>query len=125
MPDVEILRPEERANQDQDRVTELILQFGNKGVLRGIGAAMQDLAGYLAEVETLFWRDEFNAASQQAKQLAQCADDMGFLCQGQIARSFSLCCARGDRVAASSTLARLVRLGESTLNSLCEQDLSG
>lgn len=125
MSNVIILRPEEIAGQDQDRVTDLLLQFGGKGLPRRMGRSMQDLAVHLARTEALFWRGALFEAGERARQLGRCAEEIGLFCQAQVARDVHRVCDRGDQVAAAATLARLVRLGEATLNSLCDQDLSG
>jgi hypothetical protein len=111
-----VLRHNEGVRLDPDRLVALYSDLGEKGAERVICRATEELAARLREVQRLV--DEGNGAAMQrsARLLIRVAEQVGMLTFARVAGDVLRATDAGDASAQAATLARLVRIGDRSLN---------
>ncbi len=113
-----LLRQRETARLDADRLDDLFLQLGQHAAEDVVGRALEELAVRLTHIEGFFRRGELEDLRKCARSLGAIADQLGMLLLARVARDVSACAMGGDPVAQAATLARLLRIGELSLNEI-------
>ncbi len=120
-----VLRPEEPARLNPDRLDQLFVQLGERGAQNVICRAMEELALRLSSLEDAYRAGAHEAVRKGAKSLIGIADQIGMESLARVAGDVRRCGDRKDHVALASTLSRLVRIGDRSLTAVWDlQDLS-
>lgn len=120
------LRHEESVRLAQERLAELYVQLGESGAQDVICRAMQELALRLGSLEEAYARGDHAALAKGARGLVGIADQVGMASLARVAEHVQECTNRQDPVALPAVLARLLRIGDSSLTAVWDlQDLSG
>ncbi len=120
------LKLADRAHLDTARLSEIVARLGPRGAEDMISRAMEDLAVQLAKVHRAFARGNLHEVAFATKQVEVLAHRMGMPDVARVARDVVALSTRGDATAISATVARLGRIGESSLMEVWDvQDLSG
>lgn len=109
------MRHDEGARVDSHRIAGLFSELGPAGAERLIGAAIEDLAVQLTQLQALAAAGPGPAAQMRAQVMSDLAAQIGLCSLSRVARNVADCAARADPVAFSATLARLVRIGNRSL----------
>lgn len=103
------LTPRDRADFDQDRLTELAVDLGEVEAGRGLTATLGRIAERLDLVEVLILRRDTLSAIAQCRDIARMAAKMGLVSLARAADGVADTLAAGDRTAVAATRARLHR----------------
>ena len=125
MEHVITLRQNEGVQVNPDRLEELYRQLGESGAEDVVCRALEELAARLSHTERCFRELRYNDMRKSARSLVAIAEQIGMSLLAQVALDVTKCIDAGDRTAVSATMARLLRIGESSLTKIWElQDLS-
>lgn len=118
MATLAVLRHDESIRLDPDRLVALYSDLGETGAERVICRAMEELAARLTEIQRFV--DERNAAAMQrsARLLIGVAEQVGMPTFARVAGDVLRTSDAGDVAAQAATLARLVRIGDRSLNAV-------
>jgi hypothetical protein len=123
--DVILLAPGESVRLDQDRLGGLYTQLGEAGAEDVICRAVEELAVRLSHSERLWRAGNWNQLRKSTRSLVAIADQVGMCQLARAARGVTRAIDADDPVAVSSTLARLLRIGEKSLTAVWDlRDLS-
>ena len=113
-----VLRHDEGVRLDPDRLVALYSELGESGAEQVLCKAMEELAARLTEIQR--FADEGKAAAliRSARLLIKVAEQIGMLSFARVASDVVLATEADDFPAQSATLARLVRIGDRSLNAV-------
>lgn len=116
---------EEQVRLDSDRLADLYVQMGEVGAQDVVCRAMEELTVRLARVNASYLADKRRELRKGAKGLIGIADQIGMYRLATVARDVCNCVDQNDLLALGATLARLQRIGDSSLSAVWDlQDLS-
>ncbi|MBT8457068.1 MAG: hypothetical protein HKO95_01020 [Rhodobacteraceae bacterium] len=110
----------ETARFDPDRAAELVAEMGEAGAERLIGRSLEDIAVALNRIERAGRSGDRERIKKTAREIAAIADYAGFSTLGRVARDALRTADTGSDAAHYAVLARLLRVGESTLMPVCD-----
>jgi len=113
-----VLRHDEGVRLDPDRLVALYSDLGEAGAEQVVCRAMEELAGRLTEIQRFADDGDIAAMTRSARLLVKVAEQIGMLTFARVAGDVLRATAAGDRAAQSATLARLVRIGDRSLNAV-------
>jgi len=109
------LRLEEPVRLDQDQLEILVLQVGPQGADQLVGHAMEELAVLMARLERHHLDGAFDEVRAGVKALVSIAQKIGMTTLARVGRDVLYLIEGHDSAAYCAALARLVRIGESSL----------
>lgn len=115
MTDVVALRIEEPVRLDRDQLEILFLRLGASGADLVVNQAMEDLAIHLASVEKLHRAGRIDDLRGEIRELVTIAQQVGMTSLARIGRDALGLIDSRDGAAYCAVVARLVRVGESSL----------
>lgn len=122
---VAVLSPCEKAGLDPERLEQLFARLGPQEGENVVCRAMEELACRLGHADRLFTQGDWPEMRKCTRSLGRIAEQIGMCGLSRISHDVVQCIDDGDGVALSATLARMVRMGESSLYALWDlQDLS-
>lgn len=113
-----VLRHNEGVRLDPDRLVALYSDLGEAGAEQVVCRAMEELAGRLTEIQRFADDGDLLAMTRSARLLVKVAEQIGMLTFARVAGDVLRATAAGDRPAQAATLARLVRIGDRSLNAV-------
>ena len=120
------LTPVEKVRLDNIQLVELYDRLGPIAAEDFISTTMEDLAVQLAKLGRAYHADQFTEVRQVAKQICDLADRIGMQIVAHVAADVAELSVRNDGAAFAATVARLERVGETSLMAVWElQGLSG
>ncbi|MEP2028442.1 MAG: hypothetical protein ABJI96_07010 [Paracoccaceae bacterium] len=115
----------ESVRLDPDRLGALYSQLGDAGAEDVICRAMEELAVRMAHCERLHRQSNWPELRKSARSLVAISDQIGMRMLSRVASDVTQAIDTTDVVAIAATLARLLRIGESSLTAIWDsQDLS-
>lgn len=125
MEQVTELRQNEVVRVNSERLEELYHQLGESGAEDVVCRALEELAARLSHTERCFREFRHDDMRKSARSLVAISEQIGMSMLAQVALDVTICIDTGDKIALSSTMARLLRIGERSLTEIWElQDLS-
>ena len=122
---VTLLKQTEHVRLDANRLEELFLQLGEAGAEDVVCRALEELAARLFHTERCYRELRFGDMRKSSRSLIAIAEQIGMQTLATVAHDVTICIDRKDGTALSATLARLLRIGESSLSEIWDlQDLS-
>ena len=122
---VTLLKQNERVQLDANRLEDLYLQLGEAGAEDVVCRALEELAARLSHTERCYRETRFHDMRKSARSLIAISEQIGMQHLARVAGDVTNCIDLGDRNALAATLARLLRIGERSLNEIWDlQDLS-
>lgn len=119
------LRLEEQVRLDRDQLEVLFLQLGAAGSDQLVSHAMEELAVLLSRIETRHRKGEVDDVRKSVKGLVAIAQQVGMTTLARVGRDVLDLTAGHDGAAYCATIARMVRIGESSLVAVWDlQDMS-
>jgi hypothetical protein len=118
MSNVVRLRHEESVGVDVTRLAGLAAEMGEAGAEGVVVRAMQEMASRLSHMERQYIHGNTVVISRDACRLARIAAEFGMTGMARVAGDVHRCAGRGDMVAFAATWARLLRIGDESLNTL-------
>lgn len=100
---------------DSDRLEQLYVQLGDVGAENVVCRALEELAARLSHTEQCFRDNLLDSMRKNARSLIAIAEQIGMEKLAQVARDVTHCIDEQDTVALAATLARLLRIGETSL----------
>lgn len=100
---------------DRDQLEVLLIQLGPAGADQVVSHAMEELATLLARLERQHREGELEAVGESVKGLVAIARQVGMTTLARIGRDVLTLLNGQDSAAYCATVARLVRVGESSL----------
>ena len=122
MRNVSRLSLAEAVRVDRDRIEALVIDHGTQGAERLMGRALEALAVRLNRAERAWCRDQPTALCREAEAVGRVAGEVGLVGLAQAARAVTSLAMTGDNAAISTTVARMMRVGEASLMSAWELD---
>ena len=120
------LTPVENVRLDSFQLVELYDRLGPIAAEDFISTTMEDLAVQLAKLSRVYHADEIVGVRQVAKQISDLAERIGMQIVADVAADVADLSVRNDGAAFAATVARLERVGETSLLAVWElQGLSG
>ena len=116
------IRHREVARLDADRLQHLVEEYGEPGAERFVGRALEAIAVRLSKAERAWRRGDSVRLCQGARELSDIAGQIGLPSLQRVAMDVSRVAIAGDSAALGATVARMVRLGESSLMAAWELD---
>jgi hypothetical protein len=117
------LKPDETVRLDASVLGELYLELGEVGAQNIVARAMEDLAQRLTDAVQLYRNADFLALRKTVRATVAVAEQGGMRSLALRAQDVVACIDAGDPVALAAVLARLMRIGERSLNAVW--DLQG
>ncbi len=115
----------EPAQLDKNRLAEIIARLGPRGADDLVSRAMEELAVQLAKVHKGYGRGAMAEAQAAAEKISEVAAHVGMPGLSRVARDVRRLAGGHDGAALAATVARLGRIGESSLMKVWDlQDLS-
>ncbi len=115
---ITLLNQTEVVQLDQGRLEQLYLQLGEAGAEDVVCRALEELAVRLSHTERCFRRNQVQDMRKSARSLIAIAEQIGMTKLAGVARDVTLSIDLCDKVAVAATLARLLRIGESSLHEI-------
>lgn len=126
MDNVLQLNPEEPVRLDRDQLEVLVTQMGPVGADHLVSHAMEELAVLLARLNRLQRAGAYPEMHAAAKALVAIAQQVGMTKLARVGRDLLYVLGLGDGLALSAVMARLGRIGESSLMAVWDlQDMRG
>jgi len=113
-----VLRHEEGVRLDPDRLVALYSDLGETAAEQVMCRAMEELAQRLTEIQRFVDEGNVTAMTRCARLLIKAADQVGMLTFARVARDVLRTTEAADRTAQAATLARLVRIGDRSVNAV-------
>lgn len=122
---VTLLKQNETAQFDPDRLEDLYDQLGEDGAENVVCRALEELAVRLSHSDRCYRDGRFIDLRKSARSLIAISDQIGLQTLSHVATDVTKCVDTGDTNALAATLARLLRVGERSLSEVWDlQDLS-
>lgn len=118
MATLAVLRHDEPVRIDPDRLMALYADLGESGATEVVCRAMEELAGRLTEIQRFVDEGDAAAMHRSARLLIRVAEQIGMLTLARVARDVLRTTLAGDAAGQAATLARLVRIGDRSLNAV-------
>ncbi|WP_425100814.1 hypothetical protein [Tropicibacter sp. S64] len=115
MKDVTYLAPAEEPRVEQGQIETLRNDLGLHAAEDVVCRAMEELAHRLCQLQEQSIRGPREELHKGLRALGAIADQIGLQSLSKVARDVMVCIEFGDAVAEAATIARLVRMGESSL----------
>jgi hypothetical protein len=115
---VTLLRQRETVRLDPDRLDDLFLKLGQHAAEDVVCRALEELAARLTHVEASYRENRIEELRQNVRGLGAIADQLGMPMLMRVTRHVLACLDRDDPVAQAATLARLLRVGETSLTEI-------
>lgn len=124
--DVTVLRPEEPARFNPDRLELLCKEVGEIRAEHEVASALEVISRRLHDVRDIDpWRDAPLLAGP-VRALIAASDRIGMATLSRVARDVQRCAARRDTVALAATYMRLLRVGDRSIEAIWDlEDVSG
>ena len=101
------------------------MQLGETSAEDVVCRALEELAARLSHTERCYRELRFEDMRKSARSLIAISEQIGMQLLADVARDVTSCIDSGEGTALSATLARLLRIGESSLSEIWDlQDLS-
>ncbi|MBY5986689.1 MULTISPECIES: hypothetical protein [Roseovarius] len=125
MERITLLKQSEAVHLDQNRLEQLYLQLGEAGAEDVVCRALEELAVRLSHTERCFRQEQVQDMRKSARSLIAIAEQIGMCKLARVARDVTQSIDLHDKVAIAATLARLLRIGETSLHEIWDvQDYS-
>ncbi|MEM8773925.1 MAG: hypothetical protein AAGF53_02765 [Pseudomonadota bacterium] len=125
MEQVTLLEQSETVRLDSVRLEQLYVQLGESGAEDVVCRALEELAVRLSHTERFYREERFADLRKSARSLIAISDQIGMAALARVARDVTHCIDENDSVALSATLARLLRIGDTSLHEVWDlQDYS-
>ncbi len=125
MERITLLKQSEAVHLDQNRLEQLYLQLGEAGAEDVVCRALEELAVRLSHTERCFRQEQVQDMRKSARSLIAIAEQIGMCKLAGVARDVTQSIDLHDKVAIAATLARLLRIGETSLHEIWDvQDYS-
>lgn len=125
MERITLLKQSEAVHLDQNRLEQLYLQLGEAGAEDVVCRALEELAVRLSHTERCFRQQQVQDMRKSARSLIAIAEQIGMCKLARVARDVTQSIDLHDKVAIAATLARLLRIGETSLHEIWDvQDYS-
>ncbi|WP_428514600.1 hypothetical protein [Roseovarius sp.] len=125
MERITLLKQSETVHLDQNRLEQLYLQLGEAGAEDVVCRALEELAVRLSHTERCFRQEQVQDMRKSARSLIAIAEQIGMCKLARVARDVTQSIDLHDKVAIAATLARLLRIGETSLHEIWDvQDYS-
>jgi len=122
--DVAVLTRDEPVRLDRELLAGLCDQLGEAEAEELVCRAMEELAVRLSFTQRQYRQGKFAEMRQSARALATIAERIGMQLLARVAGDVIACADRGDEVATSAVVSRLVRIGEGSLSAIWDmQDM--
>ena len=105
----------ERVTIDVDRLSLLLRDLGAAGAARVVDRAVDEIAGRLLVADSAWTGGDFAALARTAQSLIAIADQVGMHLLAHVACDVAGLAGVGDDAALAAAVARLQRVGESSL----------
>ena len=126
MQDVSILRPEEPARFNPERLERLCDEIGEVRAEHEVASALREINTLLRDIRRNHPVRSGDNLVTPTRHLAAASDRIGMATLARVARDVLACVGSGDKVAQAATHARLLRVGERSLHSIWDlEDVSG
>ncbi len=123
--EITVLTQNEAVRLDADRLEDLFRQMGDISAEDIVCRAMEELATRLAQTERHFRKGDVAAMRKSARSMVAISEQIGMTMLAKVARDVTHCVDTADHAALAAVLARLIRIGETSLTEIWElQDLS-
>lgn len=121
-----ILLTSEKVRLNNATLEQLYVKLGSNGAEDHISKGMEELAHELAKIERLYRCGRFPELQRAALTIAKIADGIGMQLAARVANDVAALTRRDDATALAAVVARLGRVGESSLIAVWDlYDLSG
>ncbi len=117
------LKPDETGRLDASVLGELYLELGEAGAQNVVTRAMEDLTQRLTDADQMYRDGDFLDLRKTVRATVAVAEQIGMRSLARCAQDVVACIDAGDPVALAAVLARLMRIGERSLNAVW--DLQG
>lgn len=118
MSRVSQIQHDEPARLDRDRLEELVIELGEPGAERMVGRALEELAIWLNRADRAYAIGDALKVADCASDLCRISAEVGLVSLHRVARDVRHTATVGDNAALSATMARMMRIGESSLMSV-------
>ncbi len=120
-----LLQQSEPVRLDPDRLEQLYLQLGEIGAENVVCRALEELAARLSFTERCYREDQVEDLRKSARSLVAISEQIGMQSLARVAQDVTRCIDNSDWTALAATLARLLRIGERSLNEIWDfQDMT-
>lgn len=102
------------------RLEQLYMQLGSAGAEDVVCRALEELAVRLTHTERFYRSGALSDMRKSARSLIAIADQVGMGTLARVAGDVTGCIDAGDGTALAATLARLLRIGDTSLNEIWE-----
>ena len=126
MQDVTVLRPEEPARFNPDRLERLCDEVGEIRAEHEVASALEQINRRMQEIRRVDPCAEAPGLVDPVQALAVAAERIGMATLSRVARDVLACVAERDGVAIAATYMRLLRVGERSIHAIWDlEDVSG
>lgn len=124
--DVSVLRPDEPARFNPDRLERLCNEIGEVRAEHEVASALQTISTHLMDMRRIHPVQASGDLLVPARHLAVASDRIGMATLARVARDVLACVRSGDSVALAAIHARLLRVGERSIHAIWDlEDASG
>lgn len=106
---------------DNDRLNDLYTQLGQHAAEDVVCRALEEMAARLSHIDKSYRDGAWDDLRKNARGLGAIADQLGITVLAKVARDVKTCVEVGDPVAIAATLARLMRVGETSLTEVWDK----
>lgn len=118
MEQVTLLEQRETVRLDAVRLEQLYLKLGEAGAEDVVCRALEELAVRLSHTERCYREQDITSMRKSARSLIAIAEQVGMAKLAHVAGDVTNCIDLDDSTALAATLARLLRVGEQSLNEI-------
>ncbi|WP_347312332.1 hypothetical protein [Defluviimonas sp. SAOS-178_SWC] len=118
MAKLAVLHHDEGVRLDPDRLVALYAELGESAAEQVVCRAMEELASRLTEMQRFADEGRTPALVRSARLLIKVAEQIGMLSFAHVAGDVLVAADAGDAAGQAATLARLVRIGDRSLNAV-------
>lgn len=115
--------PVEIVRLDEAKLLAISAQFGANAAVDLYGHAMEDLAVSLSRLTKYYERGDLRAVSDQLAEVVTLAEPLGMSKLKRVASDAAYLAELTDGAALAAVIARLDRIGQSSLMAACEVDI--
>lgn len=118
MANLAVLHHEEGVRLNPDCLVALYEELGEHGAEQVVARAMRELNARLMELQRHAGEGDLAALTRDARMLAKVAEQIGMTTFARVARDVIGATEAGNAVARAAILARLLRIGDRSLNAV-------
>ncbi len=123
---VTMLRMEEPARFNPDRLEQLCAEIGERRAEREVALALEAISADLQNLSGVDASQTPEALSAPVRSIVTAAEMIGMASLARVGWDVLACLERGDPVSLAATHSRLARVGERSINAIWDlEDLSG